>query len=576
MLHVSGREGLIKPERTLDYLLYMYKANRISTNFNRNNADCSIELFYELPCGSKYIDTFRKLQQWHFQNQACLASIGSALPCNGTVLTVVNKILNMIFCKRIKGEQVVPINTSIGTAWEVLESVPYVLEAALTACSYGQLSPRELTTGLKDLVDFFPASVAVVVSYLSAEITGGVWKNVSMNGIDWPSPSEALYTFQSEVMAVLASVGVEIGSCYPYHTPPMLPLPLAVLLSVTITWKLDESARYTRSIVGLALGNNSLYCNWLSMLTLGALWIQKAPKWQDFLAVTCSGSPFTHDQNAVGQLVHSCFKVFLGLDQSNSSYFCSNQGVVGLLGPSIANIHGLSPGVFFLRNCHLFCDLNFFSELILKSVIEFASILVDKRYCAGPTQLASGSISLAAATIAARQSASLGASLLCVTGNAKTVQVLFEETVPIFLLPSDTKRHQTPSSISSMLKGYAISYFMFLSCALVSGFWDNSTSTKLGTSQRQARIVASHLNFIAGVFEGRIVLGCDPTMWKTHVMCFLDMLVRFAPAWITSVKLDTLQKVSVGLRNWHEYDLALSLLEFGGIGAIEKIVESFF
>ena len=32
-------------------------------------------------------------------------------------------------------------------AWEILEAIPFVLEAALTACAYGQLSSRDLTTG---------------------------------------------------------------------------------------------------------------------------------------------------------------------------------------------------------------------------------------------------------------------------------------------------------------------------------------------------------------------------------------------------------------------------------------------
>ncbi|KAJ3688470.1 hypothetical protein LUZ61_017634 [Rhynchospora tenuis] len=517
MQNVSGRQGLVKPEITLEYLLHLYSTNCISNSFNTKDAVCSAnvtKLLCELPCGLNYIDAFPKLCHWHFQNQACLSSIVSSLPNHGTVLSVANKILNMIFSKSIRGEQVVTINTSFGTAWEVLESMPYVLEPALTACSYGQLSPRELITGIKDLVDFFPASIAAVVSYLSAEITGGVWKNVPMNGTDWPNPSEALYTYESKVKAVLASVGVETRSCYPCDMPPMLPLPLAVLLSVTITSKLDVSGEYTRFIAGRALGNNALHCNWPGMLIIGALWIQKAPKWQEYLTVTSAGSPFTHDQNAVRQLVYS--------------------------------------------------------------LIKFASILPDKWSCPGSTQLASGEISLATATLAARQSAILGASLLCVTGHALSVQVLFEETVPIFLISSDAKRYRAAGSISSILKGHVISYFMFFSSAIVSGFWDNSPSGKLGTSEGQPRIVASHLKFMAGVFEGEIVLGCDPVMWKTHVMCFLGLLVRFAPAWIPSVKLDVLKKVSIGLRSWHEYDLALSLLEFGGIGAFEAVVESLF
>lgn len=32
-------------------------------------------------------------------------------------------------------------------AWDILEAVPFVVDAALTACAYGRLSPRELCTG---------------------------------------------------------------------------------------------------------------------------------------------------------------------------------------------------------------------------------------------------------------------------------------------------------------------------------------------------------------------------------------------------------------------------------------------
>ena len=32
-------------------------------------------------------------------------------------------------------------------AWDILEAVPFVVYAALTACAHGRLSPRELATG---------------------------------------------------------------------------------------------------------------------------------------------------------------------------------------------------------------------------------------------------------------------------------------------------------------------------------------------------------------------------------------------------------------------------------------------
>ena len=32
-------------------------------------------------------------------------------------------------------------------AWDILEATPFVLDAALTACAHGRVSPREMATG---------------------------------------------------------------------------------------------------------------------------------------------------------------------------------------------------------------------------------------------------------------------------------------------------------------------------------------------------------------------------------------------------------------------------------------------
>ncbi|RRT49121.1 hypothetical protein B296_00030998 [Ensete ventricosum] len=204
----AGR-GSIKMELTLDYLLLM-----------RNI----------------YIDSFPKLRAWYFQNQACIASILSGLCNRDPVHQTANKILNMMYRKMSKNGPVSgnpssnssssisgsPVSITEDTlerpmlpAWEILGAIPFVLEAVLTACAHGRLSSRDLTTGLRDLVDFLPASVATIVSYFSAEITRGIWKPVPMNGTDWPSPAPTLLSIESEVKEILASAGVHINSCYP-------------------------------------------------------------------------------------------------------------------------------------------------------------------------------------------------------------------------------------------------------------------------------------------------------------------------------------------------------------------------
>ena len=65
-----------------------------------------------------------------------------------------------------------------------------------------------LCSGLRELVDYLPASIATIVSYCLAEVTRGLWKYASMNGQDWPSPAANLLAIQGEVKDILAAAGV--------------------------------------------------------------------------------------------------------------------------------------------------------------------------------------------------------------------------------------------------------------------------------------------------------------------------------------------------------------------------------
>lgn len=67
-----------------------------------------------------------------------------------------------------------------------------------------------LFSGLRDLVDYLPGSIASIVSFCAAENTRGLWKYASMNGQDWPSPAANLLSIQGEVKDILAAVGVDI------------------------------------------------------------------------------------------------------------------------------------------------------------------------------------------------------------------------------------------------------------------------------------------------------------------------------------------------------------------------------
>ncbi|ONM60565.1 Mediator of RNA polymerase II transcription subunit 33A [Zea mays] len=597
---LAGRGGSVKLELTLDYLLLMHNNHIEFSNSSASNRDSCNDMgsVNEVPAQLIYIDSFPKLRAWYFQNQACIASPLSGLCNKNPVHQVANKILNMICRKMNKG--VVSSSTLSSTSsssvsgssvsasddpcqrpavsgWEFLEAVPFVLEAVLTACAHGQLSSRDLTTSLRDLVDFLPASLAAIVSYFSAEITRGIWKPVPMNGIEWPSPGASLHSIEAEVKEILASAGVQINSCYPRGVPPMLPLPMAALVSLTITFKLDRSLEYIQGVIGQALENCAGGSSWPSMPIIGALWTQKVRRWHDFIVLSCMRSPFGRDKDAVAQLIQSCFSSFLQSSSSGSDII-ANRGVGALLGDSITN-QGLrlpmAPGFIYLRTCRTFHDTYFVSEVILKQVIEWAHKLANGWCFNGPPQLKSGRTPLSCAASMVQQVALLGGGLLCIAGGPLVVQVLYEETLPTLLLSARDQSLKGPGPVSSTLQGYAMANMLFYCGSLLWGADRTSPVMKLSFLSRRPRVVRTHMDFIAGVLDGHILLGCDPGTWKAYVSQFMFLVVKFVPSWLRDIKLDTLKKIAAGLRSWHEHDLALSLLERGGPQAISVVVETF-
>ncbi|XP_066391509.1 mediator of RNA polymerase II transcription subunit 33A-like [Miscanthus floridulus] len=596
---LAGRGGSVKLELTLDYLLLM-RNNRIEfSNSSAPNRDSynNMGSVNEVPAQPIYIDSFPKLRAWYFQNQACIASTLSGFCNKNPVHQVANKILNMI-CRKMNKSGVSSSNLSSTSsssvsgssvsasddscqrpavpAWEFLEAVPFVLEAVLTACAHGRLSSRDLTTSLRDLVDFLPASLAAIVSYFSAEITRGIWKPVPMNGIEWPSPGASLHSIEAEVKEILASAGVQINSCYPRGVPPMLPLPMAALVSLTITFKLDRSLEYIQRVIGQALQNCAGGSSWPSMPIIGALWTQKVRRWHDFIVLSCMLCPFGRDKDAVAQLIQSCFLSFLQSSPSGSDII-ANRGVGALLGDSITD-QGLrlpmAPGFIYLRTCRTFHDTYFISEVILKQVIEWAHKLANGWSFNGPPQLKSGRTPLSCAASMAHQVALLGGGLLCIAGGPLVVQVLYEETLPTLLLSAREQSLKDPGPVSSTLQGYAMANMLFYSGSLLWGADRTDPVMKLSFLLRRPRVVRNHMDFIAGVLDGHILLGCDLGTWKAYVSQFMFLVVKFVPSWLRDIKLETLKKIAAGLRSWHEHDLALSLLERGGPQAISVVVET--
>lgn len=154
---------------TLEYLLLLRNSRIASHNSAASNEINSDSVQFQSASDKPvYIDFYPKLRAWYCQNKSCVASTLSGL-CNGNpVHQVANKILNMIYSKMTKtgtssgNSSTLSSNSLCGStssggedpqqrpmlpAWEVLEAIPFVLEAVLTACAHGKLSSRDLTTG---------------------------------------------------------------------------------------------------------------------------------------------------------------------------------------------------------------------------------------------------------------------------------------------------------------------------------------------------------------------------------------------------------------------------------------------
>ena len=97
-------------------------------------------------------------------------------------------------------------------------------------------------------------------------------------------------------------------------TSASLPLPLAALVSLTITYKVDKVTEPLLNLVGPTVTTIGAGCPWPSMSIIAALWTQKAKRWIDYLVFTASRTVFHHSNDAVVQLLKVCFQSTLGLN----------------------------------------------------------------------------------------------------------------------------------------------------------------------------------------------------------------------------------------------------------------------
>ncbi|KAF8394464.1 hypothetical protein HHK36_020672 [Tetracentron sinense] len=597
--HVMGDVPPVGSQLTPEYLLLLRNSqlvNSVNTPKDRNKsrrfstvASSSIQPIF--------VDSFPKLKLWYRQHQACIASTLSGLVHGTPVHQIVEVLLNMMFKKINKGgTQSTPRTSGSSSssglgcedtslrpklpAWDILEAVPFVVDAALTACAHERLSPRELATGLKDLADFLPASLPTIISYFSAEVTRGVWKPAFMNGTDWPSPAANLSTVEEQIKKILAATGVVVPSLVAGgSSPATLPLPLAAFVSLTITYKLDRASERFLNLSGPAMETLAAGCPWPCMPIIASLWAQKVKRWSDFLVFSASRTVFHHNSDAVVQLLKSCFTATLGL---NATPISNNGGVGALLGHGFGShfyggISPVAPGILYLRVYKSVRDIMFMTEeivsLLMLSVREIAGsgLIRDRVEKLKKTKhgMRYGQVSLAAAMTRVKLAASLAASLVWISGGLSLVQSLIKETLPSwFISVHGTEQEGRSGGMVAMLGGYALAFFAVL-CGTFAWGVDSTTSA----SKRRPKVLGSHLEFLASALDGKISLGCDWATGRAYVTGFVSLMVGCTPSWMLEVDVDVLKRLSKGLRQWNEEELALALLGIGGINAMGAAAE---
>ncbi|KAI6695615.1 hypothetical protein NL676_023325 [Syzygium grande] len=564
--HVMGDVPPVGTHLSPEYLLLVRNSQlacSVNSMSDQVRSESLSSTLVPSPVEPLFMESFPKLKRWYRQHQKCISSTLSGLVHGTNVHQIVEALLSMMFRKIVRGGPVTPTTSgssnSSGSAaeelairlkvpaWDILEATPFVLDAALAACAHGRVSPREMATGLKGLSDFLPASLATI---LSSKL-----KNIAAIGVDVPS----------------LTVG---GSA-----PATLPLPLAALVSLTITYKLDRASERLLTFIGPALNSLGAGCPWPCMPIIASLWAQKVKRWSDFLIFRASQTVFHHNSDAVVHLLKSCFSSTLGLSSSQ----ISSGGVGALLGQGLGThfsggISPVAPGILYLRVHRYVRDVMFMSEVILSLLMHFVREIAtsglprEKAEKLRKTKygMRYGQVSLAAAMTRVKVAASLGASFVWISGGVSLVQSLIKETLPSWFI-SGHKSEQEGGDVGgmvAMLRGYALAHF-----ALLCGAFAWGTDSASPASRRRPKVLGAHLEFLASALDGKISLGCDSATWRSYVSGLVGLMVSCAPKWVLEVDVDVLKRLSNGLRHWNEEELAVALLGQGGIKAISSAAE---
>lgn len=162
---IMGDGAPVGSQLTPEYLLLLRNSYVVASSQKQNSRKQLLPNATDM--NPIFVDSFPKLKIWYRQHQACLASTLSGLVPGTPVHHNVDSLLSMMFRKLSRGNQsvgsVASGSSSLSNssnpgiedaslrpklaAWDILEAVPFVVDAALTACSHSKLSPRELATG---------------------------------------------------------------------------------------------------------------------------------------------------------------------------------------------------------------------------------------------------------------------------------------------------------------------------------------------------------------------------------------------------------------------------------------------
>ncbi|KAI8012538.1 Mediator of RNA polymerase II transcription subunit 33B [Camellia lanceoleosa] len=115
-------------------------------------------------------------------------------------------------------------------------------------------------------------------------------------------------------------------------------------------------------------------------------------------------------------------------------------------------------------------------------------------------------------------------------------------------------------------------FFLVLNAAIATSYgafaWGVDSSSL--ASKRRPKILGPHMEFLASALDGKISLGCNWATWRAYVSGFLSLMVACTPNWVLEVDVEALKRLSKGLRQWNEEELALSLL---GVGALVQCLQ---